>query len=450
MFSRTTRRTHRGGASSTAGSRAPKTSRTPSRSVCTPEICPSARSRYTTRSASSPSQPSRCSRSRRIPRTGRSGRRTRSRGLRRSSMRLSVSVFARPCGGWRADLGTGEKPQRIRLPPNVPWIDIEYNMLTLRAYQKGWLPLSPRPPGEHSAKVAAKKKLALAKTRTSARRGKKAVAAVEESTAPTTNKNGKRVAAVEEEEVEGSPAKRQKRGVKLLMSPKSKETANSQARTGGGRFTRGKTAGTPDVDAVRTPTRTRSPIVVDPADNAASHSRLTIRITPPSKVGQPPVQPAQSKRTTSSESLDVSFPLSPLTSPPCTPSRAAPSGSVSESASPTPKRPMGRCLNPRAFLESKSDSERSEPSPAPSGTQTAVAGTAMSDASSTRAGTPVDDDVFSEKLKKTVKGARRMRASCTPERVSVRIKAKRDGSSPESSGSSDTPLAWRMAGTRLA
>ncbi|KAI0824069.1 hypothetical protein BC628DRAFT_476690 [Trametes gibbosa] len=326
-----------------------------------------------------------------------------------------------------------EKPQRVVLPANVAWIDVEYNLLCLRTYQKGWLPLSPRPVGEHSAKVAAKKRTAPAKTRTSARRGKKAVAvyvAVVESPTPTTNMNGKRTAATEEDAIVVGelPPKKQKRGMKALTSStgKTRNVAPDAPTTGN--------------------KRTRALSTMEPTENI-SPSRLTIRITPQVKVGLPPAPSAQTKRTSSNDSLDLGFSLSPLSSPPRTPSHVAFSGSSPGPESPTPKRPAGRCLNFRGSSEATSDSANSETSVAPSATLTAVASAAMSsDAGSTRAGTPMNNDVMSEKPGKRVKDAWRGAFSRVPERTSIRIKARRSGTSPgSSSGSSDSRLALRRA-----
>lgn len=341
-----------------------------------------------------------------------------------------------------------EKHQRIVVPREAGWIDEEYNLICLRVYQKGWLPLTPRPAGEHHARAALpKKKAAVGKTRTSARRGRKFTAKAAAVAEPAEkNANGKRAAPVEEgEEVVGAPApKRQKRAVAGAASAKKAEKAKGQSNVSEKRVTRASTATRAQTRALAKsaekapsplPTIHISPPTVVDVSEPMDVVEIAVPLTP-TKVAAPPMQ-----RTHSEESLDASFSPTPLSSPPSTPSRGA---SSSVPASPTPKRPAGRCLPVRAISEAKSDC--SEMSLAPSATLTLVASSAASEDGSTRANTPLE--VVVPKKSKTKAKAAPIQSPQTPVRISARIQAKKGDSSPETSDSS--PLANRSWKKRRA
>lgn len=341
---------------------------------------------------------------------------------------------------WWTDWVLVEKHQRIVVPREAGWIDEEYNLICLRVYQKGWLPLTPRPAGEHHARAALpKKKAAVGKTRTSARRGRKVAAKVAAVAEPAEkNANGKRAAPVEEgEEVVGAPApKRQKRAVGV-MSAKKAEKAKGQSNVSEKRVTRASTATRAQTRAAAKsvekapsplPTIHISPPTMVDVSEPMNVEEIAVPVTP-TKAAAPPMQ-----RTHSEESLDASFSPTPLSSPPSTPSRGA---SSSVPVSPTPKRPAGRCLPARAISEAKSD--YSEISLAPSATLTLVASSAASVDGSTRANTPLE--VVVPKKSKAKAKAAPIQSPQTPVRISARIQAKKGDSSPETSDSS--PLANR-------
>ncbi|OSC99415.1 hypothetical protein PYCCODRAFT_1427246 [Trametes coccinea BRFM310] len=358
-----------------------------------------------------------------------------------------------------------EQPARIALPPNVAWIDLDYNMIGLGAYQKGWLPQTPRPSGEHVPSTVAKKAVCRG-TRTSARQAAahtRAAQRVEADANTETNVNGKRVAPREEAtyDEDAPSAKRVKRRATVGGSVKEEAAAGtSRPKAGGRRVARTSTSQglcqAADAPAKTPPIKkTRSKTSAARKTAKAHPSQPTIHIIPPQEVdvvmdddvqggsqptagpsapaGQSRKAPLKAYRTPPNATKAV-FSSSPLTEPPRTPE---------QDSSPAPRKPGTRKARRRAFSAAPSDA--SEQSAALSATTTLVQGENSSDEASTRAATPRDLD------DKTADGENASHLSpcvTTPVRSSARIRSKRMSISPATSD--DVPLSKRQPQKRIA
>ncbi|KAI0350473.1 hypothetical protein OH77DRAFT_1524857 [Trametes cingulata] len=136
-----------------------------------------------------------------------------------------------------------EKPQRIIVPGEVAWLDVEYNYIGLCNYQKPWLPETPRPSGVHAPEPQPKKPV---KTRVVPRRGATRAKPAPAPAAPEAvpPRIGKRKRAAEATEVTGRAAeparKRPKRGAAAAAEACEKEQKGGATRgEGGTRSTQG-------------------------------------------------------------------------------------------------------------------------------------------------------------------------------------------------------------------
>ncbi|KAI0360885.1 hypothetical protein OH77DRAFT_1509030 [Trametes cingulata] len=364
-----------------------------------------------------------------------------------------------------------EKPQRIVVPGEVAWLDVEYNFIGLCNYQKPWLPQTPRPSGVHAPEPQPKKPV---KTRVVPRRGAERAKLAPVPAAPEAvpQRIGKRKRAAETtEEATGRAAeparKRPKRGAATAVETREKEQKGGATK----RKREAKAAQGGEPNAVEVPSE-GAPQKPSPARKGRTKGRAgakakklpapppTIHVDPPSEADMTLevdiVGPSEHLSTPSSQlsaprraslrqyhtprkAIDATPSSSPLSEAPSTPNRGP---LVEPSSSPTPTRPSGRCLHRRTFSAAMSDT--SEVSVTLSGT-TAAASAAASDGSSTRAGTPRDVDM-DEKMGSTEDG--QILSPVTPVRASARIRAKKGASSPATPDSS--PLAKRASAKRKA
>ncbi|KAI0326582.1 hypothetical protein GY45DRAFT_1328738 [Cubamyces sp. BRFM 1775] len=343
---------------------------------------------------------------------------------------------------------------RIALPSNVAWIDLEYNLIGLRSYQRPWLPQIPQPQTVHLPAVDPKKATAAKGTRTSARCAAaqaKASGSTEE-VATEKNKNGKRARDAETDGAEGVAPKRVKRtaGAK---GKKAAGEAQTGARTKRSRATRASTAqavvdaaqGTPSTAAPSK--KTRSKARATKKTGKASISSPVIRIVPPPKdnaemdvdvqvTDEPPATtsdaPAAAPKVllkaycTPPNAIETIPSSSPLSDPPSTP------GSNIPADSPSPGRTGTRRAHRR--VASRAESDVSELSTTLSATTTLVPTPDVSDGELTRAGTPGDlEDKAAPGEGKADTTQPPPASACTPVRVSARIRAKKESISPGSS-----------------
>ncbi|CDO70200.1 hypothetical protein BN946_scf184905.g12 [Trametes cinnabarina] len=345
-----------------------------------------------------------------------------------------------------------ERPARIALPPNIAWIDLEYNMIGLGAYQRGWLPQVPRPSGEHIPSTVPSKK-ACKGTRTSARQAvaqRRTPERAEFELVEERNVNGKRVAPraeVAEDGQERAPKRVRRRATVGEMVAKETEPVAPRPKVTRASTVKGlpKARNAPAKGIAMKKTRSRAR--AGPKGLKTHLPSPTIHVIPPQEVDvfmdesvksstapAESVTPAGTTRKTPLKTYrtppnatNAIFSSSPLTEPPSTP--------VQES-SPAPRKPGTRKARRRAFSATFSDS--SEGSVALSATSTLVQTTDTSDEASTRAATPRD---LEEKAMHSEETS--IVSPCTPVRTSARIRAKRTSSSPASSD--DSPLSQRCA-----
>ncbi|KAI8993826.1 hypothetical protein BD414DRAFT_480566 [Trametes punicea] len=317
-----------------------------------------------------------------------------------------------------------ERPMRIALPPNVAWIDIEYNLISLRNYQRGWLPEVPRPTGGHGP--SAEPENVLKKTRTSARqaareRGAKTeVGALEEQ-----NINGKRAAGDEmSSQGEEHPPKRLKRQTTVAAAAdgQTSEATPTKPKERGARVTPPKS---PAADRTRSKAgpaqktanaRPASPTTctVPSADidvpmdeyNDQQGASMSNAPIPQAAIHKAPLREYRTPRNAAV--AKTIFLSSPPSESPRTPAA---------NSSSNPKKLNTRGPRRRPFSVARSDT--SEQSVALSATSTLVPSTHASDSCSTREATAVDLDVKDE----SPLGSRP--SPCVPLRSSARIQAKR-------------------------
>ncbi|KAI0656647.1 hypothetical protein C8Q70DRAFT_935571 [Cubamyces menziesii] len=350
--------------------------------------------------------------------------------------------------------GAGEKPMRIALPSNVAWIDLEYNLIGLRNYQRPWLPQIPQPQTIHIPAVDPKKAAVVKGTRTSARCAAaqaKVSTTTEDEVAVQKSKNGKRARDAETDGVEGVAPKRAKRATSV-KGKKTAGRAKTQARTKGGRATRATTSEAV-VDVVQ-----GAPSTAAPSKKARSKARATKK-TSKTSASSPIIHIVPPPKDDSQMDVDVEVTDEPLattsaavpklllkvsrTSPnadDAIPSSSSPSDlpGTSASSNPTDMPSSRRSGTRRAHrrVASRAESDVSELSTAPSATTTLVPTPDVSDGESTRAGTP--DDLKD----KAAPGEGQQDTThlppasiCAPVRVSARIRAKKESTSPASSAS---------------
>ncbi|KAI0373468.1 hypothetical protein BV20DRAFT_738644 [Pilatotrama ljubarskyi] len=289
-----------------------------------------------------------------------------------------------------------EKPQRIVVPSEVAWLDVEYNYIGLCNYQKPWLPMTPRPTTVHAPEAPPKKPV---KTRTVPRRGatraKPSQALAEAEVQPEGGKR-KRGAQMEEHGSVAEPArKRPKRGVATVEEPRVEKRAETARATRKGKAAQGDQPNVPEVpaegaqskpsqarkgrskarpDAKAKKTPAAPPIIrIDPPSEADMSVDVEV-VEPGDHLSKIPTQLGTTRKARSRVSRTlrkvaaVSPSSSPLSEPPSTPVR----GPLAEDfSSPTPTRPAGRCLHRRTFSAARSDT--SEVSTSLSLTTTAVA-----------------------------------------------------------------------------
>ncbi|KAH9894870.1 hypothetical protein C8Q73DRAFT_825022 [Cubamyces lactineus] len=348
-----------------------------------------------------------------------------------------------------------EKPMRIALPSNVAWIDLEYNLIGLRNYQRPWLPQTPQPQTIHLPAVEPKKAIVAKGTRTSARCAAahvKASATAEIEVATEKNKNGKRARDAETDSVECAPPKRARR------TAGSKGKKATGARTKGVRATKASTTqavvdaaqGTPST--VAPSKKTRSKARTTKKTSKASASSLIIHIVPPPKddahmdvdvqvTDEPPattsaVAPKALLKAyrTPPNATDAIPSSSPLSDPPVTPASSIPVDS------PPPRRSSTRRAHRR--VASRAESDVSELSTTLSATTTLVPTPDVSDGELTRAGTPGDLEDKTAPGKGQQDTTHAPPASvCKPVRESARIRAKKQ--SPSLASSDGSPSASR-------